>query len=432
MKFARLADWLQWQEKLSPTAIDLGLERVQLVWERLGRPRPAPCVISVAGTNGKGSCVAFVDAMLRAGGYRTGVYTSPHLVRYNERVALAGQPVTDETLMAAFERVEAARGDTRLTYFEFGTLAALDIFARAGLDAAVLEVGLGGRLDAVNLIDADAMLITTIDIDHAEWLGPDRESIGREKAGILRRGRPAVFGGAVPPRSLLEVAADLDVPLWVAGQDFGHCAEHEGWRWWGGGLERRGLPWPALRGAHQLANAAASLAVLERLADRLPLDQLAVREGLLGAGVRGRFEVLPGRPRVLLDVAHNPEAAAALASNLAPFAAEGRIRAVFGALSDKDVEGIVRPLAASVEHWHLAPPQGGRALAPEVLARRVGAVVGDGRLTLHASVSAACDAALDSAAMEDTLLVFGSFVVVGEAIGHLEASRDKSRAGQLI
>ena len=329
MKFTRLADWLRWQESLHPSAIDLGLERPRSVWTRLGSGR-APVVITVGGTNGKGSCVAFLEAILRHAGYRAGCYTSPHLVRYNERIAIDGEPVSDEVLMSAFQRVEETRGDTRLTYFEFGTLAALDIFARSRLDVAVLEVGLGGRLDAVNIIDADVSVITPVGVDHVEWLGTDRESVGREKAGIFRRGRPAVVADPDPPASVLNAADALDCPLWIAGRDYRFDAGPNDWTWHGPDVVRRGLPVPVMRGRHQLSNAAAAIAVLQRAAGRLPVDQRAIRTGLLNARVQGRFQVLEGKPSVVLDVAHNPDAAAVLADNLRHLPRPGRVLSVFG------------------------------------------------------------------------------------------------------
>jgi len=419
MKLERLEDWLRWQQTLHPAHMELGLKRVGSVWARMGR-RPAPCVITVGGTNGKGSCAAYLDAILRAAGYRVGRYTSPHLARYNERIVIQGRPVSDLTLIESFQRVEGARGDTRLTYFEYGTLAALDLFQRADLDVAVLEVGLGGRLDAVNLIDADVALVTNVDLDHAEWLGADRESIGREKAGILRRGRPAVYGESDPPDSVLAAAEALGTPLWVAGRDYDFQLVEGGWTWRAGEAVRRALPLPAMRGAHQLGNAAAALTVLHLLGDRLPVEQKALRSGLLAAAVPGRFQVLPGSPRVVLDVAHNPQAARVLADNLRRLAPAGRILAVFGALADKDVAGMVEPLAGLVDRWHLAPLEGPRALSVSQLRQRM-SLSGDLGFSVleSASMREAYERALAEAKAGDTVIAFGSFLVVSVLLEHL-------------
>lgn len=420
MRFTRLADWLRWQESLHPAAVALGLERVRIASARLGAV-PAPIVITVGGTNGKGSCVAFLDAILRAAGYRVGCYTSPHLVRYNERITVDGAETSDDDLVAAFQRVDDARGDEQLTYFEFGTLAAFDILSRARLDAAVLEVGLGGRLDAVNVVDPDVSLITTVDIDHAEWLGEDRDAIGAEKAGIFRRGRPAVCGVDNPPASLLEAAARQSVPLWVAGRDYGFETTGNEWLWRAGPAVRRGLPLPGLRGPHQLHNAAAAIAVLQRLEDRLPVDQRALRAGLLAARVAGRFQVIRGAPTVVLDVAHNPEAARALSENLSRLPRGGRLLAVFGVLADKDVRGILQPLAEKVSHWYVAPVEGPRALMGAELAGRVRTVVTADRISMSDGIIDAFERALAAAGAEDVVLAFGSFLVVGAVLQHLDA-----------
>lgn len=420
MRFTRLADWLRWQESLHPAAIELGLERVRKVWRRLDAV-PAPIVITVGGTNGKGSCVAFLDAILRAAGYRVGRYTSPHLVRYNERVAVDGVEATDDDLIAAFQRVDEARRDTSLTYFEFGTLAAFDILSAAGLDVAVLEVGLGGRLDAVNVVDPDVSVITTVDIDHAEWLGGDREAIGTEKAGIFRRGRAAVCGIHDPPRSLLEVAAREDVSLWVAGRDYRFEVSVNEWCWRAGATVRRGLPLPGLRGPHQLRNASAAIAVLHRLAERLPVDQRSFRAGLLGARVAGRFQVMAGEPTLVLDVAHNPEAARALAENLSRLPTRGRILGVFGALADKDVGGMLLPLAAIVSQWYVGPVESLRALPGAALAARVTEVVPAGRVHTSENIVGAFERAVADAAEGDVVVAFGSFLVVGGVLERLQA-----------
>ncbi len=417
MKFGRLSDWLEWQETLHPSRIELGLDRVRRVHQRLGL-NSTPVVIAVAGTNGKGSCVALFDAILRAAGYRVGCYTSPHISRYNERICIDGEPVDDKRLMAAFQCVEDARQDTELTYFEFGTLAAFEIFCRASLDVAVLEVGLGGRLDAVNVVDADLALVTTIGLDHTQWLGDDLESIGREKAGIFRRGVSAVYGAEDPPRSLLDAAEALDVPLWIPGRDYRYEVSVSGWQWHSHEGKRLGLPMPSLRGGHQLQNAAAVLAGLQRLGKSLPVDQRAIRSGLLSVRLPGRFDVRPGSPTLVLDVAHNPQAVCALAANLQRVERRGRLFAVFGALDDKDIQGMVAPLAASIDRWYLGRVEGQRGLDAWTLADRAGKNLDTARKC--DTIDDAFDAALEDADPDDLVVVFGSFLVVAAISAKIE------------
>lgn len=318
-----LAGWLQLLEQRHAQAIQLGLERVAQVRAALGAD-PDALVITVGGTNGKGSCCAMLEAILLAEGYRVGCYTSPHLLRYNERVRVDGKDVADEALVEAFDAVEAARGDTPLTYFEHGTLAAWEVFRRQAPDVVILEVGLGGRLDAVNVFDADCALVTGIALDHMDYLGDTREAIGFEKAGIFRAGRPAVCGDPQPPASLLEHAEAIGAQLWISGRDFGFGGDRQQWGYWryqappaqGALVKRGGLAYPALRGANQLLNAAAVMTVLDAVRDRIPVSMQAIRQGLMLVEVPGRFQVLPGRPAVVLDVAHNPQAAGVLAENL--------------------------------------------------------------------------------------------------------------------
>jgi dihydrofolate synthase / folylpolyglutamate synthase len=310
-----LADWLARLERLHPKGIDLGLDRVRVVADRLDLV-PAASTFVVGGTNGKGSTCAMLDSILRAAGYRTGLYTSPHLLEFNERARIDGVDASVEQLIENFEAVEAVRGATSLTYFEFTTLAILRLFAQARLDAAVLEVGLGGRLDAVNLVDADAAIVTSVDIDHIDYLGSTREAIGFEKAHIYRPGRAAICSDPRPPQSLLDHAERIGADLWRFGQDFNYQGDRQQWAYGGRRVRRSGLPYPALRGANQLLNASGALAALEALAERLPVSQQAVRQGLLAVELPARFQVLPGRPATILDVAHNPHAAAVLAENL--------------------------------------------------------------------------------------------------------------------
>lgn len=406
----------------------LGLDRVRDVWSRLG-VRLEAVVVTVGGTNGKGSCVAMLDAILRAGGYRVATYTSPHIERFNERIRVNGEEADDATLCDGFEAVERARGGTPLTYFEHTTLVALWLYARRALDCIVLEVGLGGRLDAVNIIDPDVALVSTVDLDHIEWLGPDREHIGREKAGIFRAGRVAVYGGADPPRSLGAHAASIGARLAVADRDFAATRRDDGWDWRGVGSSRHGLPLPALRGDFQVRNAAAVLAALEAVADRLPLSNAAVRAGLLAVRLPGRFEVFPGPVTVILDVAHNPEAARSVVENLARLreGAGGRTLAVFSMLRDKDIAGVVHTLAPLVDRWFYAPVRAGRAAARDQLAGAL-AEVGAGSSEGHDDLDAAFGAALREARPGDRILGFGSFYTVAALrplVGRVDCGADR-------
>ena len=411
-----LAEWLAFIERQHPASVALGLDRVAQVFARMAIATAFP-VITVGGTNGKGSTCAMLDAILRCAGYRTGLYTSPHLVRYNERVRVAGEEAHDEALAAAFAAVERARGDVPLTYFEFGTLGALHHFAQAGIDVAVLEVGLGGRLDAVNIVDADCAVLTSVAIDHVEYLGADRESIGREKAGIFRPGRPAVVGDPRPPRSVLEAQAKLA----LLGRDFGYADEGRQWRYWGPAGARGGLDHPALRGRVQLRNAATALCALDTLRERLAVAMQDVRRGLAEVTLPGRFQVLPGRPQIVLDVAHNVEAAAILADNLAasPFAPD--TIAVCGMLRDKDVAGVLRELSARVTRWHLATLPGPRGAQAKELAAHLGGEI----VFEHRHVGEALAAAMESAGENDKIVVFGSFLTVGEATQWLKRRTSK-------
>jgi dihydrofolate synthase/folylpolyglutamate synthase len=411
-----LADWLAHIERLHPRTIELGLERVQVVLDAMRLRQPRFAVITVAGTNGKGSTCAMLEACLRAAGYRVGLYTSPHLVRYNERVRVNGVEATDDDLCQAFEDIERSRGDTALTYFEFGTLAALRQFAQAAVEVAVLEVGMGGRLDAVNAVDADCAVVTTVDIDHAHWLGSTREAIGREKAGVYRTNRPAICGDADPPLSLLDHVAAIGARLFRIGRDFSFEVADGGWTFRIGGRIRSGLPFPRLRGEHQLHNAACALAALETLSDRLPVSQAQLREGLAQAFVAGRFQVLPGTPLRVLDVAHNPQAARVLAATLARQACDGRTLAVFGMLKDKDIEAVARALRDRIDVWHLAGLGGERGAGAGDIAAAIRAAGVSVPVHVHESAQAAHDAALREAAPADRVVIFGSFYMVGDIL----------------
>ena len=415
-----LAGWLDYIEQLHPQSIALGLDRVEKVKRALGLA-PAFPLITVGGTNGKGSVCAMLEAILHLAGYRVGCYTSPHLSRYNERVRIARAEASDADLARAFAAVERARGDTQLTYFEFGTLAAAWLFAGEKVEAAVLEVGLGGRLDAVNAFDADCAVVTTVDIDHVDFLGGDRESIGREKAGIFRPGRPAVCADAAPPASLTDHAAAIGAQLLRIGVDFGATPQGRQWQYWGPRGKRGALPHPALRGTCQLGNAAAAITVLECLRERLPVAVNDIRAGLLQADIPGRFQVLPGRPAVILDVAHNPQAARALAASLKSMGQAGRTLAVFAMLKDKDIAAVVEALKSSVGHWFVAGLGGPRGAAAGDL-ERVLAGAGVSAVTACGDVPAAYMQACDMATENDRIVVFGSFYTVA-AVMQMRASR---------
>lgn len=453
MRFTLLNDWLSWQETLHPKKIDPGLERSGEVLRRMGLKPPAYTVIAVGGTNGKGSSVAMLEAILSAAGYRVGAYSSPHLLRYNERIRVNGIEATDGELCAAFARIDEARGGISLSYFEFGTLAAFDIFHRAELDVAILEVGMGGRLDVVNLFDADAALVTTIGLDHMEWLGPDRESIAAEKARIFRPGRPAIYGEADPPQSLVAHAKEIAAPLYCFKRDFDYKTQGQGWSWWGPRCGIEALPIPGLQGDFQLQNAAAVLMTLETLAthrdvlvsreglSRHPASrdistsvyvtgrrerpaQLSVsghdiKQGLSTVNLPGRFQVSTGTDMVtrIFDVAHNPHAAAALARTLREQPCAGRTLAVFGMLADKDIAGVVREMRDVVDVWYAANLSVERGSSAERLAQHVRDVIPEAEVySSHETVEQAYHAALLAAGAQDRIVVFGSFYTVAEAL----------------
>ena len=411
-----LADWLAWQESLHWRSIDLGLTRLLRVYERLALPAIQFPVITVGGTNGKGSCVALLASMLGANGYRVGTFTSPHLHRYNERIQIDGREVSDASLIAAFERIDAARDGETLTYFEFNTLAALLIFDTAGLDAAVLEVGMGGRLDTVNLIDADVAVITSIGLDHCEYLGTDLESIGREKAGIFRPGRVAIYGARAMPGSIAESARQVGAELRRLGVQFDYSRDGDVWRWRGVASERDSLPAPALVGEVQYDNAAAVLAALEALQHRLPVTAAAVAQGLQVVRLPGRFQIIRAHEVTwIFDVAHNPGAAESLASRLVAAPPAGRTIAVCGIVADKDIEGIVRILSTHIHHWIVAGLDSPRALPAVELAQRI-ASAGAAVSATAPTVAAACELARIEARAGDRVIVFGSFSTVGPAL----------------
>ncbi len=428
-----LADWLAHLEAQHPqgaAGIELGLERVLAVSQALHQRQNVP-IISVAGTNGKGSTCAMLERILACAGYRVGLYTSPHLLDYNERVRIGGMPVTDAALCDSFARVEAARGNVALTYFEFGTLAAWECFAAAGIDVIVLEVGLGGRLDATNIYEPDCAIVTCVDIDHTDYLGATREQIGFEKAGIYRAARPAVCADAQPPQSLLEHAAAIGADLRLIGRDFGYLRQEGQWQFWmrkpekagdsadenqGENILRRsGLAYPGLRGATQLHNASAALAALTALQQRLPVAMQDIRRGLLEVELPGRFQVMPGRPTLVLDVAHNPQAARVLADNLGTMAFHPDTWAVFGMLRDKDIAAVVRALAGRVTRWLPCTLSGSRGASATELARILAQQEIQAPL-LFDSPTEAYLYARENAGEDDRIIVFGSFLTVADVL----------------
>jgi len=419
---ASLSDWLQYLESIHATAIDMGLDRVRTVADRMGLALPGVKFV-VGGTNGKGSTCAMLEAILLAAGYKVGLYTSPHLIDFNERARVNGQIASDEDLIAQFQAVEAARGDVSLTYFEFTTLAILRLFSQSRLDAVVLEVGLGGRLDAVNIVDADCSIVTSVDLDHTDWLGDTREKIGFEKAHIYRSGRPAICSDPMPPQSLLDHVEAIGADLWLFGRDYNYSGDRQQWAYGGREQRRSAMAYPALRGANQLLNASAALAALESVRDRLPVQQQAVRLGLLQASLPGRFQILPGQPTVILDVAHNPHAAAVLAQNLDNMGFHPYTHVVFGMLNDKDLAGVVAKMGSRADFWYCAGLPGPRGTTGQALADQVRVALPplpagseSPGIEAYADPAQAFAAARERAGENDRIVVFGSFLTVASVL----------------
>ncbi len=424
-----LERWLAHLESLHPrgqAGIELGLERVQRVKRELGQHPQCP-LVTVGGTNGKGSTCAYLEAIYHFAGYRVGCYTSPHLLKYNERVRIDRTPVDDASLCEAFARVEATRqaaGDVALTYFEFGTLAAIEVFRVREVDVMILEVGLGGRLDAVNAYDPDCAVVTGVALDHIDWLGSTREAIGFEKAGIFRAGRPAVCADPEPPQSLLAHAQAIGADLHLLGRDFGYFGERLQWAFWRhGGRRRSGLANPGLRGACQLRNASAALVVVDLLGQRLPVPMQAIRRGLIELDLPGRFQVLPGRPVIVLDVAHNPQAVGVLADNLGDMAFSNKTIAVVGMLADKDIAGSLAPLAGKVDTWLLADLDVPRGASAAVLAAAVSGAGLPGRVECFASPRQAFARSAELAEENGKIVVFGSFYTVAAVMHSMQQGR---------
>jgi dihydrofolate synthase/folylpolyglutamate synthase len=412
-----LAAWLYYLEHLHTQAIDLGLTRVEHVARTLDLLKPAPFVFTVAGTNGKGTTCRTLETLLMAAGYRVGVYSSPHLLRYTERVRVQGDELPETAHTASFAAIEAGRGDTSLTYFEFSTLSALQLFKQAALDVVILEVGLGGRLDATNIVDADVAVITSIALDHTDWLGPDRESIGREKAGVFRAAKPAVVGEPDMPHSIAQVAQEKGAQLLQLGRDWRWQQQESGWRFSDERITLENLPLTQV----PLPNAATALAALS--ASGLNVSEAVIRQHLAKAVLPGRFQTVAQQPQVILDVAHNPHAAGYLAGRLAQLPKQGEVRAVVGMLHDKDIAGTLACLAPQVDRWYLAPLDGPRGAS----AAQLMATLATDRALAFGSVTEAWRAAMQQAAEQDIVLVCGSFHTVAQVMEAMETEKGSGK-----
>ena len=422
-RFESLSDWLDWQEGFHPRSIDLGLERASNVFKALNPKGIKPPTIVVAGTNGKGSCIAFLEAIYRAQGYRVGAYTSPHIIKYNERIRIDGQPVADDIICQAFERIDAVRNDVSLSYFEFGTLAALDIFWRSDLDIQLLEVGLGGRLDAVNIIDSDVSIITSICIDHIDWLGETRDAIAYEKAGVFRAGVTAVIGDQVPPASLLQCATEKNTPLLRINHEFDFQNNENTWEWSCSGSKTRkylSLPTPALKGEHQYRNAATVLMAVTEMDECLPVSEQAIHTGMQAIQLKGRFQLVDAEIPVLLDVAHNPQAVRALLSYLQANFSDKKIHAVFSMMKDKDIKLVIEIISPVINHWFFSPLSNSRAASEGFMRECFKQCQLDNVTFGYKDFSEAYMAAEQNAEKGDLILIFGSFLMVSEYLVQLE------------
>ena len=419
LRFNSVSRWLAWQETLHFTAIELGLERCRRVADNLGLLRPNHNVISVAGTNGKGSSVELLALILRRAGYRVGCYTSPHLIRYSERITVDGVEVGDEKLCASFDRIDRARGDISLTYFEFGTLAALDIFRQEQLDITILEVGLGGRLDAVNILDADIALITSIDLDHQQWLGSDRNKIAREKAGIFRNRAPAICSDPNPPSALSDCAHALGTPLFVNGMDFFYEIEEDTWNWRCGETRLSGLPRPMKYCDFQIQNAAGVLMALVKMESEYPVTEEDIHYGLHNFRLAGRFQIIPGKFQTILDVAHNQQAAKALVDTLNVIPKMGKTHIILGMLKDKDRRSFFEALSPVAHTWHTVSLQAERGCDASALAKELKEFGTAENVRCHEKVDEAIKMIRSYAVPGDNIVITGSFLTVGAALKYL-------------
>lgn len=420
MQFNTLREWLDWQEGLHPQPIDLGLERVTSVFKCILPQGITVPVITVAGTNGKGSSVALLEAIYCAQGYRVGAYTSPHIIKYNERIRINGEPVADELITLAFSRIETSRGDISLSYFEFGTLAALDVFCHADLDILLLEVGLGGRLDAVNIVDPDVALISSIDIDHAEWLGNTREQIALEKAGIFRADKPAIIGDPIPPDTLFSAAEARGSRLFCLGREFNYQRYADYWTWQCGSLMYAKLPFPALKGEHQFRNASAVLAAIAQLQKLLPVTESAVCSGLANVMLKGRFQLINAVVPVLLDVGHNPQAVQTLFDYVKEVFPDLHIHALFAMMKDKDIKQAINIMSPLIDSWTIVPLANPRA-ASSALMLELFAAAGISNVSANFdSFKAAVKHAVQQVKPGELILVFGSFFLVSAFLAEFE------------
>lgn len=422
-RFDSLEDWLDWQEIFHPRSIDLGLDRVARVFQALNFDEIKIPTIIVGGTNGKGSCIAFLEAIYRAQGFRVGAYTSPHLLKYNERIKINGVAVSDEMICQAFERIDSVRDGVSLSYFEFGTLAALDVFYRSELDIQLLEVGLGGRLDAVNIIDADVSLITSVCIDHVDWLGETRDAIGYEKAGIFRAGVPAVIGDLDPPQSLLKRAIDKHTPLFRIGNEFNFYTKAGAWDWRcsdNNHSEYLSLPEPSLKGEHQYRNAASVLMAVEQMQSLLPVSEEAIHVGLQNTQLKGRFQLVEGDIPVLLDVAHNALAVRILYDYLEKNFPGKKIHAVFSMMRDKEIKGVIEIITPLINQWYIAPLSNPRAASKPFMRECFSKCMLNNVSFDYDDFNEAYASAEKNADKDDLILVFGSFFLVSEYLARLK------------
>ncbi len=417
MRFNHLSEWLEWQETLHSQKIELGLERIEEVARAMGLSAPKYKTIVVAGTNGKGSTVSILESIYHQAGYRVGAYTSPHLLRYNERIRVKQQNIDDDSLCNAFHKVDKARGDTSLSYFEFGTLAAMQIFSESDLDVAIYEVGLGGRLDAVNILDGDVAIVTSIGIDHVQWLGSTRESIGFEKAGVFRKNRPAICGDDNPPNTLVEYAESLAAELLLINKDFSYQIKNDdSWSFSYENLHWEGLPKPGLYGEKQIGNAATALVAIHHIDEKLPITREYVDQGLSNISLPGRFQRIDGPCEIILDVAHNLDSASVLVDNLRKLKPATKTFAVFAVLADKDVCGIVECVGGEIDEWHISQLDSDRALDKESLEKQLDNCCHDCVIYSHSSISQAYKSALKSVDESMRIVVFGSFLTVAEVL----------------
>ncbi|NLB31295.1 MAG: bifunctional tetrahydrofolate synthase/dihydrofolate synthase [Alcaligenaceae bacterium] len=421
-----LEQWLSYLEQLHSQEIDLGLARIKQVAERLNTDWDGIKIV-VGGTNGKGSTCAMLEAIYLAAGYQVGLYTSPHLIRFNERIRLNGDQASDEQIVGQFARIEEARGEISLSYFEYTTLAAILLFKESNTQVAIFEVGLGGRLDAVNIIDADCSIITSIAIDHVSYLGDNREQIAWEKAHIYRKDKPAICADPEPPQTLIDYATEIGADLQLFGRDFNFSGDQLQWTFSGKNQRRNALGYPSLRGANQLINAAASLAAIEALKMSVPVPNQSIRQGLLQVDLPGRFQILPGQPTTVLDVAHNPHAAAVLQHNLHAMSYFPYTTAVFAMLNDKDADEVIKSLAKSIDYWYCATLSGERGLSGEELADKINNLIpkdkdGLPKVEVFESPRLAYEAAKERSQLEDRIVVFGSFLTVADVLEHLQSS----------